>query len=205
MNELVTSGAKPLKNPKHERYARARSLLMPRLEAARSAGLETMNAANAARLERNPRIADRISYLSKPGEELLALKRRRIEEFLWLIHETDYGELWETYEEIGKDGVIRQKQRLKLMSEIPPDLRRVIEQVRYTESGRAQPVVYSKLQANQELRKLLGFGNTTEDKPGDELARMSDRELIEELAKKANDLGVNITLSYEPASTAGGS
>ena len=56
----VIPGSQPLRNPKHERYARRRSLLMPRLEAARAAGYEDMTAGNAAKLDRKPSIAARI-------------------------------------------------------------------------------------------------------------------------------------------------
>ena len=53
----------------------------------------------------------------------------------------------------------------------------------------------SKLEANKELRKMLGL-----DKPvprQSEFERMSDADLINELAKQANELGVQIDLSYK--------
>jgi hypothetical protein len=63
----------------------------PRIPAYREAGWETSDDddaySNACRLERRPRIKDRIEYLSKQQEELIAEKRQRIEERLWAIHD----------------------------------------------------------------------------------------------------------------------
>ena len=61
---------------------------------------------NATRLERRQDVRDRISFLVRQEEEVLAEKRKRIEEMLWTIHEADIGDLWETYEaaKVGKDG-----------------------------------------------------------------------------------------------------
>jgi hypothetical protein len=43
----------------------------------------------SCRLERRPEIRDRIAYLTRQAEELIAEKRQRIEETLWAIHDTD--------------------------------------------------------------------------------------------------------------------
>jgi hypothetical protein len=90
------------------------------------------------------------------------------------VHENNPADLWETVEKEktanGKpdgdpvlDGngapVMVKYQRLKLMEELPEDLQRTVEWIKYTESGRPQVVQYSKMLANQELRKLLGIGD----------------------------------------------
>jgi hypothetical protein len=50
------------------------------------------------------------------------------------------------------------------------------------------------LQANAELRKLLGIGATTRD-DGD-LARLTDQELVAQLANQARELGIEVDLTY---------
>jgi hypothetical protein len=59
--------------------------------------------------------------------------------------------------------------------------------------GRAVPQLYSKLAASQELRKMLNIGRT-EDR--NELARLSDAELIAQLSDMAKELGIEINLNY---------
>src|SRR6266480_2022262 len=79
-----------LKNAKYERYCRLRASAQPRIQAYRETGWETSDDddaySNACRLERRPRIKDRIEYFSKQQEDLIAEKRHRIEERLWAIH-----------------------------------------------------------------------------------------------------------------------
>ena len=48
-----------------------------------------------------PGVRERIEYLSHQDEELIAEKRRRIEETLWSMHEADIGDYFETYENDG--------------------------------------------------------------------------------------------------------
>ncbi len=55
------------------------------------------------------------------------------------------------------------------------------------------PQLYSKLAASQELRKMLNIGRT-EDR--NDLARLSDAELIAQLSDMAKELGVEINLNY---------
>ena len=57
----------------------------------------------------------------------------------------------------------------------------------------AVPQLYSKLAASQELRKMLNIGRT-EDR--NDLARLSDAELIAQLSDAAKRLGVEINLNY---------
>jgi hypothetical protein len=57
------------------------------------------------------------------------------------------------------------------------------------------PQLYSKLQASQELRKMLNIGGQ-KDRPETDVSRLSDAELIQQLADQAKELGVEIDLSY---------
>ena len=79
---------------------------------------------------------------------------------------------------------------------MPAEVRHAIEAITVDEKGRlAAAKFYNKLQANAELRKMLGL-----DKPSqhqNEYDRLSDAELVNELAKQANELGVQIDLSYK--------
>jgi hypothetical protein len=207
-------GSRPLRKPAHERYARARSLLMPKIEAYRYAGLggkegepdaEDIHAmrGNASKLERKQHVIDRIAYLCRQDEEVLAEKRKRLEELLWMIHDFNPKDLWEVSErpktnkkgepvldEAGNPIMIRYE-RPKFIQDLPEDVQRVIEG-----KGEFGPQTYSKMQANQELRKLLGIGLVSDDSRGSEFERMSDQQLIAELSRQANELGINITLTY---------
>jgi hypothetical protein len=46
---------------------------------------------------KRPEIRDRIAYLTRQAEELIAEKRQRIEETLWAIHDADIGDFFETH------------------------------------------------------------------------------------------------------------
>ena len=99
---IASPGSRPLKNAKCEKYCRLRASAQPRIAAYREAGWETgddKNAySNACRLERRTGVRERIEYLSRQAEDLIAEKRRRIEEMLWSMHEADIGDYFETYE-----------------------------------------------------------------------------------------------------------
>jgi hypothetical protein len=55
------------------------------------------------------------------------------------------------------------------------------------------PQLDSKLQASQELRKMLNISRTDDR---NDLARLSDAELIAQLSDMAKQLGVEINLNY---------
>jgi hypothetical protein len=69
----------PLRNERHEHFARLRAILTPKLQAAREAGFETMTAGNVAKLDRRPDVRARIAALSKMDEDIIRMKRERIE------------------------------------------------------------------------------------------------------------------------------
>ena len=219
-NALVPLGAPepfpgfaPLRNDRHEKFAFKRALLMPKADAYRAAGWSAKDdhtaAGNASRLERRPEVAARIAYLRRHGDEqVLHAKRDRIEEFLWTVHESNIAALWETVEVekrdkkgnviLGEDGkpVMVKRQLPKLLSDLPEDVARIVETCGVDENGRVVPKPYSKMQANQELRKLLGIGAVTGTGGDGEVARLSDAELIAQLANQARELGIEIDLSY---------
>src|SRR5437868_15503925 len=129
---IASPGSRALKNAKYEKYCRLRASAQPRIQAYLEAGWHSKNDdvayANACRLERRPGVRERIEYLSHQDEELIAEKRRRIEEALWAVHEADVGDFFETVEvarsdqdgkaetdEAGKMLTVR-KQRPKLLS-----------------------------------------------------------------------------------------
>ena len=147
---------------------------MSRIEAFRKIGNEaTLDKTahnNATRLEKRPGVKNRIDYLVRQAEERIIEKRQRLEEALWSIHEADYSDLFETYDvvETDKDGRIQsdadgniatqQKQRPKLLSDLPPEIRKNIEKITLDAKGRAVPQLYSKIAASQELRRLNNIG-----------------------------------------------
>jgi hypothetical protein len=69
----------PLRRERHEHYARLRAILTPKLQAAREAGFETMTLGNIAKLDRRPDVRARVAALSKMDEEIISMKRERIE------------------------------------------------------------------------------------------------------------------------------
>src|SRR5438876_12154177 len=93
---ITSPRSRALKNAKYEKYCRLRASAQPRIAAYREAGWHSKKDDvaydNACRLERRPGIKDRIEYLSKQQEELIAEKRQRIEERLWDIHEAAIGD-----------------------------------------------------------------------------------------------------------------
>ena len=198
-----------LKNAKYERYCRLRASAQPRIPAYREAGWHSKKDdvayANACRLERRPGVRERIEYLSHQDEELIAEKRRRIEEMLWAIHEANIGDLWETYEaaKVGKDGKAEtdeaghlltvKKERPRLISELSPDIAKLIEDVTADSKGRLIPRLFSKLQASKELRAMLNIGRPEQ---ATDVSRLSDAELIQQLADQAKELGIEIDLNY---------
>src|SRR6516165_11280707 len=130
---------------KYERYCRLRASAQPRIPAYREAGWGTSDGenaySNACRLERRPGVRQRIEYLSHQAEELIAEKRRRIEEQLWAIHEADIGDFFERYdkevtdkngniETDEKGAVLRQAcERPKLLADLSPETAKLIEDV----------------------------------------------------------------------------
>jgi hypothetical protein len=152
----------------HERYARLRAAALPRIVAFRKAGNTAKNDhvadANSFRLDKKPGVRERIEYLARQAQERTAEKRAALEEQLWAVLEADIGEFWETYEAAGtgNDGELEtdqegkmltvRKQRAKLINDLPPEFRKLIEDVTVDRKGNVIPKLYSKVQANRDLR-----------------------------------------------------
>ena len=83
--------------------------------------------------------------------------------------------------------------RPKLLADLSPEAARLIEEVRVDNRGRLVPRLYSKAQANAELRKMLNI--SAKEAPRD-VTQLSDQELIATLAQQAKELGVEIKLDY---------
>ena len=145
---------------------------------------------NATRLERRQDVLDRIAFLVRQEEEVLAEKRKRIEEMLWAIHEANIGDFFETVDIDGKT-----IERPKRLSDLPPEISKNIEKIAISANGRLVPQLYSKLAASQELRKMLNIGGQT-DRPETDGSRLFDAELIQQLADQAKQLGIEIDLNY---------
>jgi hypothetical protein len=202
-------GSRPLSNARHEHYCRLRSLLWPKGQALREAGMRAVKnhdaVSNATRLERRQDVRDRIAFLVRQEEEVLAEKRKRIEEMLWAIHEADIGDFFETYKTIERDHTgqpkhdengalsLETRERPKLLEDLPPEVRKLVEDVTVDSRGRLIPRLYSKMQASKELRGMLNL-NTKSDAA--DLTKLSDQELLQTLAQQARELGIEIDLSY---------
>src|SRR6516165_9715736 len=212
MLAIASPGSRALKNAKYERYCRLRASAQPRIQAYREVGWGSKedNAAyiNGCRLERRSEIRDRIAYLTRQAEDRIADKRARIEEFLWSVHEADLGDYFETYQAIERDHNGRPvptkpddpnsalstetRVRPKLLTDLSPDLAKLIEDVQVDNRGRLIPRLYSKERANKELRNMLNI--SAKETPRD-ATQLSDAELIQTLAQQARELGIHIDLN----------
>jgi hypothetical protein len=95
----------PLRNEKHERFARLRAILTPKLPAAREAGFETMTLGNIAKLDRRRDIRARIAALSAVDEEIIRMKRERVEARLMKAMEADILRDFAVIEKVMVDGI----------------------------------------------------------------------------------------------------
>jgi hypothetical protein len=183
--------------------------LQPRAQAYREAGWNDRSDAgaysHACRLEHRPGVRDRIAYLSRQAEELIAVKRERIEAQLWAIAEGNIADFFEPYDAVKRDHTgqpehdengalsVETRMRPKLLTDLPPDLAKLIEDVQVDNRGRLIPRLYSKERANKELRNMLNI-SAKEARP--DVTQLSDAELIQQLADQARELGIKIDLNY---------
>jgi hypothetical protein len=96
--------AQPLRNEKHEHFARLRALLVPALHAAREAGYDQMTLGNAAKLDRRKDIRARVTALSGMDELMIREKRSRIERRLMAVMEADILRDFAIIEMSDRDG-----------------------------------------------------------------------------------------------------
>ena len=91
--------------------------------------------------------------------------------------------------------------RPKLLTDLPRDLTKLIEDVQVDNRGRLIPRLYSKERANKELRNMLNI--SAKETPRD-VTQLSDAELIQQLADQAKELGIEIDLNYRFAQKSDG-
>ena len=89
---------------------------------------------------------------------------------------------------------MRQVTRAKMLQDILEEMKPFIKRVIINEQGQAIPEFYSAGQANAELRKFLNLGQ--QGREDGDVRRLSDAELINQLAEQAKDLGIEIDLSH---------
>src|SRR6516162_1303883 len=192
---LPSPGSRALRNSKQEKYCRLRAALQPRAQAYREAGWNDRSDAgaysHACRLEHRPGVKDRIAFLSRQAEELIAVKRERIEAQLWAIAEGNIADFFEPYDAVKRDhtgqaehtdeGALSTETRMrpKLLTDLSPEQAKLIEEVRPDGRGRLIPRLYNKHQANAELRKMLNISAKSE---APDVTKLSDAELIAQLA-----------------------
>jgi hypothetical protein len=206
-----TDGSAALPDVRYERYAHERALMRTKLEACRAAGFGSVSdraaSSNASKLEREvPAIRARIAYLSRDNEALIREKRRRLEERLWSWRDGNISDYWETVEVevrnkkgdvvLNADGTPKTKPitRMKDISQLTPEQQQRIESIHVNEAGIASPKLHSVSWANSELRKFHSMGPQASEDNG--VQRLSDAELITQLANQAKELGIEIDLSY---------
>ena len=148
------------------------------------------------------------------GRKFGAEKRRRIEEQLWAIAEGNIQDFFETHETVQRDHTgqpltetkrneitgetetalsLEKRVRPKLLTDLSPEAAKLIEEVRPDSRGRLIPKLYSKHQANKELRAMLNLGTISD---ASDVSKLSDQELISTLAQQAKELGIDIKLDY---------
>src|SRR6516165_3917066 len=73
---------------------------------------------------------------------------------------------------------LEKRVRPKLLTDLPPNLAKLIEEVRVDNHGRLIPKLYSKERANKELRNMLNL-NAKSDAA--DVTKLSDQELLQTL------------------------
>src|SRR5262245_14389205 len=174
--QSVAAGAQGLKNVRHERYARSRTLLASRVDAMRESGLDGNPEdlrRNAQRIDNRSYVQARIAYLKRQDDASFQAKLRKLEEFRWLAHDHNLADLFEVAErpKVDRAGnpvldaecnpVMERYQRAKFLEELPEEVQCVVEAMDVTKSGELVPRTYSKLQANREMSNHVGCGPRT--------------------------------------------
>lgn len=206
----VIAGSDPLSD-KQERFAQMLRLGLPSAEAYREAGFQVEASSfvdNARKLANKPKVKDRVNYLRRQEQDVWEEKRKILEERQWLWHQADIGQFYEVIDEpiLTKAGyvtdaegnpIMRKRERLKPISELPLELRMCVDSLTFTDSGKPNLKLYSKADANRELRKINGIDVAKSEDESDPTSRLPDKEFFAELAKQASELGVNLKMTFE--------
>lgn len=218
------AGSEPLSKLAHELYAHERSFGTAITIAAERAGLSRRSGAGS-KLEADPKVKARIAFLAAQEKAVWDEKRKRIEERQWLWHDVDVAKFYEDVEEpwldgkgnavveplMGGDGnvvkndlgevimrpVMRLRQRLRSFSDMPLEHRMCVESLTFTDSGKPNLKLYSKADANRELRKINGIDKAPSLDDSDPAMKLNDKDFFAELARQANDLGIDIRMTFE--------
>lgn len=150
----VAPGALPLRNYRHELFARARAILLPLLEAARSAGYTTMTPGNAAKIDRMLKVRERVKYLAGNTEEIIRAKREQVERELNRVAMANMDD----FTVINRKGlpILDLRSLQKLPDEERRELMAAVKAVRYTENGPTFEL-HGKLEALAQIRKINGL------------------------------------------------
>ena len=147
---------------------------------------------------------------SSPEAENIRRKRQGLEEFLWQALHADRADFYETVEipitdRRGKAVVKRNGEpytktvtQPKPLDKLTPHQRCLIESITYTKSGRPNLKLISKEYCHRELRKMLG-GDAQPVERANEFWNFSDAELLAELDRVANELGIKTASTIEPS------
>jgi hypothetical protein len=177
--------------------ARSRALLASRVEAMHESGFKGSPAdlrRNAQRVENRADVQARIAYLTRQDDAAFQAKRRKLEEFLWAAHDYNPGDLYEVVEKpvIARDGkpvlaadgkvVTEAVERPKMMRDLPPELRQVVEAKEFTKAG-LMPKTYSN-QGQCGTAQALGHWHGDRGRPGVGL-RPHDRCRADRVADQA--------------------
>ena len=212
----IDPGSLPLRNRKQELYAQERALFNSASTSARNAGYKGHVDVVASELERKPKVQGRIAYLTRDDENALREKRKRLEEFLWDAIEIDRSDYYETVEIVvtdrngilvlDRDGLPKRKNvtQPKPLEMLKPHQRRLIESITYTDGGKPNLKLVSKEFAHRELRRMFGGDAEHAIAREGEFSSYSDTELLNELSRMANDLGIKMTLTLESSSQPSG-
>jgi hypothetical protein len=90
--------------------------------------------------------------------------------------------------------------QLKPIDKLTPQLRCLIESITYTESGKPNLKLVSKEYCHRELRKMLG-GDAPPEQRANDFSQYTDAELLAELDRVANELGIKTDLMIEASDT----
>jgi hypothetical protein len=160
---------------------------------------------NLFRIEKKPAVAARIAWLSRQDEETLREKRNRLEQFLWDGLLADRADFYETVEipitDRNGNAVLKRngEPATKTITQ-PKPLEKLTDQQRmYTESGKPNLKIVSKEYCHRELRKMIG-GDAQPEQRANDFSNYSDAELLAELGRLGNELGMETTLTIEPSS-----
>lgn len=147
----------PLTNERKERYAQLRARLMPSRRAAVTAGYK--DAHNAARLERERKIQQRISELRRLDDLDISEQRRTLRDRLMCIAMANYPDLFEpTYDDAGQVN----GEKLRPMQDWTPEERAAVEEVYEDKFNETRIRMRSSVDAIKALMQLDGLAAPTQ-------------------------------------------